>query len=137
MKIKTTPPRSGQKGFTLIEIVMVLVLLGILAAVAMPKYFDLKEEAEKRAAEAVIQEAQARLNGLFAEAVLSGTTCAAFVDNGNDIATGIVVEMRNEGLNIVGMGGATDHEYFTVAVAPDAEWKTYHEGNVYFPRCQN
>ena len=41
MTIKTHPLRLGQKGFTLIEIVMVLVLLGILAAVAVPKYFDL------------------------------------------------------------------------------------------------
>ena len=53
MTIKTTPPRFGQKGFTLIEIVMVLVLLGILAAVAVPKYFDLQEEAEKKALDAV------------------------------------------------------------------------------------
>ena len=37
--------RRPAAGFTLIEIVMVLVLLGILAAVAVPKYFDLQEEA--------------------------------------------------------------------------------------------
>ena len=39
-----TQSRSNQ-GFTLIEIVMVLLLLGILVAVAIPKYYDLQDEA--------------------------------------------------------------------------------------------
>ena len=30
----------GQQGFTLIEIISVLVILGILAAVAVPKHYD-------------------------------------------------------------------------------------------------
>ena len=75
MTIKTTPPRCGQKGFTLIEIVMVLVLLGILAAVAVPKYFDLEEEANKAVAKTVEQEMQARLEGEFAQSMLNGQTC--------------------------------------------------------------
>lgn len=44
-----TEMRSKTFGFTLIEIVMVLVLLGILSAVAVPKYFDLQEEAQAKA----------------------------------------------------------------------------------------
>ncbi len=36
---------GGQAGYTLIEIVTALILLGILGAVAIPKYFDLQEEA--------------------------------------------------------------------------------------------
>lgn len=69
------PPRCGQKGFTLIEIVMVLVLLGILAAVAVPKYFDLQEEAEEKALDAVAAEVNARYNGYFAQFILEGRAC--------------------------------------------------------------
>jgi len=36
-----------QHGFTLIELVMVIVILGILAATALPKFADLKGDARK------------------------------------------------------------------------------------------
>lgn len=45
--------RSSEAGFTLIELVMVIVILGILAAVATPKFTSLVDEAEKSAAKGV------------------------------------------------------------------------------------
>ena len=45
--------KSQQSGFTLIELIMIIVILGVLAVTAIPKYIDLQTEAKAAALQGV------------------------------------------------------------------------------------
>ena len=53
--------KNTNKGFTLIELIMVTIILGILAAVAIPRYMTSVQKAEEAAEDAVISSIRAGL----------------------------------------------------------------------------
>jgi prepilin-type N-terminal cleavage/methylation domain-containing protein len=60
----------NEKGFTLIEIISVLILLGVLAAQATPRFFDLISDAREKAAVAAFAEVKARCSQAYAKQLL-------------------------------------------------------------------
>jgi Tfp pilus assembly protein PilE len=57
----------NRKGLTLIEVIFIIIILGILAAVAVPKYLDLSKNTEKAVAESLVGSMRSALSIYFAQ----------------------------------------------------------------------
>ncbi len=100
----------NEKGFTLIEIIAVLVILGILAAVAIPKYLDISAQARILAAQGAIAEVKGRLSSAQAKYMMANSGNAPTSTTLYTYATGASAYVNAANLANVG----TD---FTVATA--------------------
>ncbi|MEI8012416.1 MAG: type II secretion system protein [Candidatus Omnitrophota bacterium] len=67
--------RRQRTGFTLIELVMVIVILAILAVTAIPKYFDMQNQAKTSAELGVVGGVRAGVHTSYGNSCSTGT-CA-------------------------------------------------------------
>ncbi len=105
---------KNEKGFTLIELVVVIVILGILAAVAVPKFVDMQSDARKSSLRGLVGAVRSATALAHAQALVQGKTAAS----------GDTVTMEGSSIDLAygypdrtGIGNAVNIDGFTYAAA--------------------
>lgn len=115
--------KKNNKGFTLIELVMVIVILAILAAVAIPRFIDFKTDARLSAVKGIGGAISGAANILHSQYVLKGTTYMLGTTEGVTETTAVLNNANIAGATVdaganITVGGASTLITITIDNTP-------------------
>ncbi|AXA91043.1 Tfp pilus assembly protein FimT/FimU [Massilia sp. YMA4] len=97
--------RANQSGFTLIELIVVIVILGILAATALPRFADMGDNARFAKMQAARGAVQSAMNIARGEALVVGGTPATVAMEGQNIGMAFNYPTAAAIATAAGLGG--------------------------------
>jgi MSHA pilin protein MshA len=65
--------KLNNKGFTMIELVVILVLIGLISAIAIPKYLDVTTKSKEKALKGALSSLRGAVDMSYAKTVLDGS----------------------------------------------------------------
>lgn len=83
--MKYIKPKSSSKGFTLIELVIVIAILGIIAIFALPRIFSLTSSAQTADHDMYVATLNSAINIAHSQWIINGSTGTVSLDNGTAI----------------------------------------------------
>jgi prepilin-type N-terminal cleavage/methylation domain-containing protein len=119
--------KNSKKGFTLIELMIVVAIIGILAAIAIPKFADLINKSKEGATKGALSSVRSAINVYYGDnegLYPSGAVAAASTDN--NLAVALTPKYINEipqaKLPTTGHADSNEVAFTSTTVTDGAGW---------------
>ena len=106
--------RKNAKGFTLIELIIIIIILGILAAVAIPKYLDIRQQASDATVKGLLGGLRGANNVLWGNRIISNNAVSYTLTDiiGNMDFKGALFAVDGSGQTMTVTVGASAYTFY-------------------------